>query len=377
MKIEQSRWRAGRGWSSPPARDGHFAQVAFVFGGGAAMTDAGPLEDVRRAFPEAILFGCSAAGAIEGTSVADDTLLVTALTMESSSARLAVATIARPSESRAAGASLGAALPAEGLVHVIALADGLRVNGSALAEGLADALPAGVGISGGLAADDDRFRHTLVVAGRDAAERRVAALGFYGPRLTVRCGTGGGWDPFGPERRISRAEGNTLYELDGKSALALYRRYLGEDAGGLPAAGLRFPLSVRPRGGDGVVRSLLAIDESHDGLVFAGDMPVGHHARLMKANVDRLVDGAQAAADAAAGPPGGKAPQLALLVSCVGRKLVLRGRVEEEIEAVRDALGTSPALAGYYSYGEMAPARSGGRCELHNQTMTVTTFLEV
>jgi hypothetical protein len=60
----------------------------------------------------------------------------------------------------------------------------------------------------------------------------------------------------------------------------------------------------------------------------------------------------------------------------VGRKLILGDRIEEEVEAVRDVLGPSAALAGYYSYGEVSPFRPGARCELHNQTMTITTFSE-
>jgi len=40
----------------------------------------------------------------------------------------------------------------------------------------------------------------------------------------------GGWDPFGPERLITKSKENILYELDGQSALELYKKYLGEHA---------------------------------------------------------------------------------------------------------------------------------------------------
>jgi hypothetical protein len=206
---------------------------------------------------------------------------------------------------------------------------------------------------------------------------RVAAIGFYGSRLKVGYGSLGGWDPFGPERLITRSSGNILYELDGQPALPLYKKYLGEHAAGLPATGLLFPLSVRTTHEQGeVVRTILAIDEAQQSMTFAGDMPKGAYARLMKANFDRLIDGAHGAAKTSYESIGSSSADLAILISCVGRKLVLKQRTEEEIEAVRQVLGDRTVLAGFYSYGEICPSAPNANCALHNQTMTITTFSE-
>jgi hypothetical protein len=187
----------------------------------------------------------------------------------------------------------------------------------------------------------------------------------------------GGWDPFGPERLITRSSGNILFELDGRSALDLYKLYLGDHAAELPASGLLFPLSLRTREGDaGVVRTILAVDEESSSMTFAGDVPEGGYVRLMKANFDRLIDGAMGAARTSAGAAGVGTPDLALLISCVGRKMVLGQRVEEEVEGVREVLGEGTVLTGFYSYGEISPFTPSARCELHNQTMTITTFSE-
>jgi hypothetical protein len=195
--------------------------------------------------------------------------------------------------------------------------------------------------------------------------------------LKVGYGSLGGWDSFGPERVITRSKGNILYELDNKSALELYKTYLGEHAQGLPATGLLFPLSVRANQQDtGVVRTILAVNEEDQSMTFAGDMPQGAYARLMKANADRLIDGSMAAARTSYQALTGSSPELAILISCVGRKLVLKQRIEEELEGVREVLGPLPALTGFYSYGEISPFIPDARCELHNQTMTITTFLE-
>jgi hypothetical protein len=206
------------------------------------------------------------------------------------------------------------------------------------------------------------------------AERRSVLLGFYGDRLRVGWSSMGGWDPFGPERLITRSRGNVLYELDGQSALTLYKRYLGEHAAGLPATGLLFPLSVRsPENGPAVVRTILSVDESAGSITFAGDMPTGHVARLMKANFDRLIDGAHDAARQGTERLG-RQSQLAFLVSCAGRRMVLQQRTEEELEAVHEVVRGAPTL-GFYSLGELSPSGLTG-CELHNQTMTITAFTE-
>jgi hypothetical protein len=200
---------------------------------------------------------------------------------------------------------------------------------------------------------------------------------LYGSRLKVGFASLGGWDPFGTERLITRSRGNVLYEMDGRSALGLYRKYLGEHADGLPATGLLFPLSVRTRAADTpVVRTILSIDEKDQSLTFAGDVPEGSYARLMKANFDRLIDGAVGAARTSYQAGGSTTPDLALLISCVGRKLLLKQRIEEEVEGVRDVLGGSAVLTGFYSYGEISPFTPGAKCELHNQTMTITTLSE-
>ena len=289
-------------------------------------------------------------------------------------------------DSRHAGEFLARALPhsvaaPEGgpedkLAHVLVLSDGLTVNGSDLVRGLIEHLPEGVAITGGLAGDGARFGETLVFTGEGPERGAIAAIGLYGSRLKIGFGSLGGWDPFGPERLVTRSKGNVLFELDGRPALALYKQYLGEHAKGLPATGLLFPLSVRALPGDTpLVRTILAVDEHEQTMTFAGDVPEGARVRLTKSNVDRLVDGAVGAAQASR-PAGAAAPDLAILISCVGRKLVLKQRVEEEVEGVRDVLGERALLTGFYSYGEIAPFSAGERSELHNQTMTITTFIE-
>jgi hypothetical protein len=275
------------------------------------------------------------------------------------------------------GEHLAEALLKDDLVHVFLLSDGLKINGSDLVRGLTSRLPTHVSVTGGLAGDGARFSETYVVWNGRPERDIVAAIGFYGSRLKVGYGSFGGWDPFGPERLVTRARGNVLYEMDGKSALGLYKTYLGDQAKDLPASGLLFPLSLHIGKNDRpVVRTLLSINEADQSMTFAGDVPEGMFARLMKANFDRLIDGAVEAAKLSYAILDSQSPDLAILISCVGRKLILKQRIEEEVEGVREILGAQTPLAGFYSYGELCPFTRGARCDLHNQTMTITALSE-
>lgn len=375
MLIEQLQWTQAEGWSVTRAAPTVDPQLVLYFGAHTGLEQAVPV--LRERYPGARLLGCSTAGEICGTRVLDDSVVVTAIQFEHSTIQTAYRSIPDADDSAAVGAQLATDLCPTGLVHVFVLAKGLDINGSELVLGLRENLPADVAVTGGLAADGARFLHTSVCLDGVATDGGVVAVGLYGERLRVGYGSMGGWDQFGPERLVTRSEGNVLYELDGSSALDLYKRYLGPHADELPASGLLFPLSIRSEDGtDGVVRTILGIDNDAGSLIFAGDLPQGSYTRLMKANVDRLIDGAHGAAGASYEAMGSSSPDLAILISCVGRKLVLKQRVEEEVESVKEVLGDDTVLSGFYSYGEIAPFATSVKCELHNQTMTITTFSE-
>lgn len=374
MQVQQRRWTRQAGWQTRSGPTSPIdASLVLVFGGSERLAAADWNGDLSRVYPGAHVVSMTTAGEVSGTEVTDDSVVATAVSFDSTRLEVVAAELTHRGESYDVGAALGRALPPEGLRHVLVFSEGLLVNGSALARGLREHLPAGVGATGGLAADGARMRRTLVGLDELPREGRIALVGLYGASLECRFGSQGGWDPFGPERRVTRSAANVVYELDGRSALSLYREYLGEHAAGLPSTGLLFPLALLLADGRTLVRTLLSIDESAESVTFAGDVPEGSIARLMHASFDRLVDGALVAGRRASQR---EAPGLALLVSCVGRKLVLGPRAEEEVEAVRDALGPDTTMAGFYSNGELCPFADRTECELHNQTMTVTTFTE-
>ena len=373
MKVQQCRWSEDGEWAGPPHDAA--AQLVLVFGDRATITSPALGADLAARWPAAIIMGCSTAGQICGTEVFDAGLAATEIRFAHTALRVASAPVTAAG-SAAAGAELAQALDGPDLVHVVVLSEGLDVNGEALVRGLGERLPVAVSVTGGLSADGEHFQETVVLSGGLPRRNLVTAVGLYGSSLNVGCGSVGGWDSFGPERQITKSQGNVLYELDGQSALALYKRYLGEHASDLPASGLLFPLSLRTRDASApVVRTILSVNDADQSLTFAGNVPVGGYVRLMKANFDRLIDGAVGAGRISADALGTPVA-LALLISCVGRRMVLRQRVEEEVEGVRDIVGRDAVITGFYSYGEISPFTPSARCELHNQTMTVTTFSE-
>lgn len=379
MKIEQKKWTEKNGWSGSSA-DGikDSAQLVFVFGDRGILENGSRLNEIKNFYPKAHILGCSTSGEIIGTEVMDGSVVITAVFFERTELEFTSVAINDMKDSFKCGEYLAGILSKRGLKHVMVLSDGLKVNGSGLAEGLTSKLPSDVAVTGGLAGDQALFKETLVFLDALPETNTIAAVGFYGDNISIGYGSMGGWDSFGSDRVVTKARGNILYELDKKPALELYKKYLGDEARGLPATALLFPLSLRLKEKDkSLVRTVLSIDEKDGSMIFAGDVPEGASVRLMKANFERLINGAAGAARLCAEVCVNQPPDLAILISCVGRKLVLKQRIEEEVEAVRDVLGETVYMTGFYSYGEMCPVSPDvKKCELHNQTMTITTFCE-
>lgn len=378
MKIEQKKWQGGAWKTLTTTPLPQAPQLVLVFGASALVKEAKTFDDVKSQYPESHIIMMSTAGEILDTSVSDDSLSLTAIYFEKTTIQTVSTMISDTTESKTAGEKLAKLLPTEKLVHVMVFSDGLKVNGTALVEGMTGALPPTVALTGGLVGDGSDFKHTYVGLDTTPSEGKIVAIGLYGENLKVSYGSMGGWDPFGPERVITKAKDNVLFELDGKPALSIYKEYLGDKAKELPSSGLLFPLSLTLPGKEGdaqVVRTILGVNEADQSMTFAGTMPEGVKAQLMKANFERLVSGASGAASMI--KETNAVAELALLISCVGRKLVLKDRIEEETEAIREVFGPATALAGFYSYGEISPMTpTKNQCELHNQTMTITTFAE-
>ncbi|TXF85972.1 histidine kinase [Neolewinella aurantiaca] len=354
------------------------ADLVLGFGLKALMEKAGTYTFLREQFPNAVIGLSSSAGEVYDMEVYDENLALLTISFDKTTLRHQAINIQDSPDSFSAGADVVKNLMADDLQHILILSDGSLVNGSELVKGIQSIIPDHVSITGGLAGDGADFDYTLVGLNEPPTRGRILAIGFYGKNLRVAHGSFGGWEPFGLERTVTKSSGNELFEVGGKNALSVYKEYLGKYASELPGSALLFPLSIRIQDGDGyLVRTILSIDEEKSSMTFAGDLPEGSKVRFMKANTDRLIDAASVAANTCLASFDQFKPQVALLVSCLGRKLVLANRVDEEVEAVAQVLGEDTVIGGYYSYGEISPYQKGGPCELHNQTMTITCMQEI
>ncbi len=378
MELHVFQYDQKQQWSVPflPPIDSQ-RTLLLLFGSSRFVDSVDPVRELIDEYPQSAVIGCSTAGEILGAQIFDESLSVAIVRFDHTNLKMASAPAGSPDDSFKAGQDIAQQLHDSSLKSILVLSDGLRVNGSELVRGLNSHVSSSVVVTGGLAGDGDRFRQTWVLQDRRPQPGFVTAVGFYGNHIRVGHGSKGGWDLFGPERCVTKAKGNVLFELDGRPALQLYKKYLGDRAAGLPATGLLFPLALRADQSDSksLVRTILAVNEGDQSLTFAGDIPEGSFAQLMKANFDRLVQGASEAATTTKLSTDDDSCTLAIAISCVGRRLVLGGRTEEETEATLEVLPKGTQQIGFYSYGEISPY-AAGTCDLHNQTMTLTTLSE-
>jgi hypothetical protein len=380
MKITQLHYQSG-GWNGSSANNGvdaSKAQLVLVFGAGAVVSNQDVYDHVKESFPAASIISCSTAGEILSEQVYDDTAVVTAIELEKATVKCVLQKVTRNVNSYETGKLIMQQLNEANLASVLVLSEGSFINGSELVSGLNELNAKQIPVTGGLAGDAARFEKTQVGLNAPASEGNIVAIGFYGDNLKVGHSSFGGWDEFGKERVITKSEKNVLYEIDGESALDLYKAYLGPYVEELPGSALLFPLSMRSDdSGKNLVRTILTIDEEKKTMTFAGNLPQGSRVRLMKANFEKIIEGSSIAASKSVDNNNKENPELAILISCVGRKLILQDRTGEEVQAVRNIFGESTSITGFYSYGEISPFNPQTNCELHNQTMTITTFSEV
>ncbi|MEC4003996.1 FIST N-terminal domain-containing protein [Flavobacterium sp. SUN052] len=377
MKVIQAFKKIDQSWKYLKPKEVLNNPLVLVFANRMLLEQTEIIDNIRKEFPyEHIVFG-STSGEIIEANVFDDSIVVTAIEFEKSTFEIRTENVLNHNkDAKKMGEILYDKMPKENLKHLFVISEGSFVNGSSLIEGLEKNIQNSVPISGGMCGDDAKFEKTLASYKENPKEGEVVLIGFYGETLEISFSSFGGWSTFGPERIITKSDANILYEIDDQPALDLYKKYLGDKADQLPQASLLYPLNVTMEGRtQAVVRTILGIDNDNLSMTLAGDVPVNAKVQLMMASVDGIVEGAKTAAKLAI-QNRVKQPELAILISCVGRKLVMNQRVEEEIEEVQNIVGKNVAITGFYSYGEMAPFTENTFCELHNQTMTLTLLSE-
>jgi len=347
--------------------------IVFVFADFQVLKDYDHISLLKKIYPNAHIVGSSTAGNILDETVSEYPAVATAISFDKGKIAINCSVI-NPENLHDDAKALIDNLEQENLQHVFVLAQGLKIDGSKFVEGLNS--ERNITVTGGLAGDSYAFEDTFVTTDKLSGNNIAVAIGFYGDSLHIGIGCKAGWEEFGAKRVVTKAIGNVVYEIDNKPALELYKMYLGEYIKDLPASGLLFPLSIKTDKNDKneVIRVMMGINKDGS-IIFAGDVPQGSEVRLMKTNIENLVDGAALVANSIS--PYNSKRSLTLAVSCSGRRSVLKQLVDEEIEIMQNILGDNSQMIGFYSYGEIAPFSNDLlNCKLHNQTMTITTIYE-
>jgi hypothetical protein len=377
MKTLQLKKHKNKDWEYLTNKELLIEPLVLIFGNRYLLEESNVLNDVRSIFPDGHLVFGSTSGDITKNVVDDNSITITAIEFEKSHFEIKTSNILDTDlDSYKTGKNLVNQFSKDGLKHVFVVSDGSFINGSQLTKGMNAASENNMLITGGLCGDAARFERTLASYNENPKPGEIVAIGFYGDTFESSFSIHGGWTPFGPERIVTKSQDNVLFELDGKPALDLYKKYLGDKSNELPGAALLYPLNVKSENEEqSFVRTILNIDEEQNTMILAGDIPENSIVQLMMTNVDNIANASELAAKQALAKRKNQ-PQLALLISCIGRKLVLDQRVEEEVEEVAAILGKETTICGFYSYGEIAPFNLEINCQLHNQTMTITLISE-
>ena len=334
-----------------------------------------PFQEIIEAYPHSLIMGASTAGTIYMDTIEEESCSVTVAKFTQTKLKLVTTSVKTMADSFEAGKHLGAALQDESLKHIFTLSNGLHTNGSELVGGLDASFKTQIPVSGALAGDNGSFEATWVITGKKIDPHGITALGFYGDKFRMSASFKDGLDIFGIQRLVTKSKANVLYELDGKPALEIYKKYLGPQAENLPLSALSFPLSIETDEEHNITRTILAVNFDDNSMTFAGDIPEGSYVSFMKANLDRVITGANQAAKELDFTEHNDEQILSIAISCIGRKAILKQRAEEELEAVLEQMPKNTLQIGMYSFGEISPA--GNKCcELHNQTMTLTAIWE-
>ncbi|MFM1771769.1 MAG: hypothetical protein RLZZ71_911 [Bacteroidota bacterium] len=373
MKTEQLQWTVNEDWDISNIQLKN-AQLVLVFAGIDVIDNCKYYESLSVAYPQSDIVLVSTSGEIHGNEMFENSASATAIYFENTPIRISTKENTAGKDAELIGMEITKDLLQDDLKHILLFSEGGHMNGDHLVAGISKNLPKHIAVTGGLAGDSARFSKTMMGLNNTVSENLVVAIGVYGNAIEVGYGSNDGWDLFGPLRLVTKAEENVLYDLDDTNALELYKKYLGDRANELPGAALLFPICILKPDGTKLVRTILSINEENQSMVFAGNVPVGSKVQFMMANFDRVIDSASNAA-LKSRIHENENPDLTIMVSCVGRKLVMQNRTEEEIEAVADTYNDESTFCGFYSNGEICPSTDGVN-SLHNQTMTITTLKE-
>ncbi len=328
------------------------------------------LKDLRTVFTkyDIEIFGATSSGEITNDEIHEESIVVMLLDINRDAFRLNIfdgegKTSYQVGQSAAEWAKTVYDNPA-----IMVMTAGIFTNGDEIVNGITDTMDRQVPLFGGRSGDDLRLQETLVFNASQAISNGVVALIFDQNTIDLQGIAVSGWKGIGTPKTITKAEGNTLYEIDNEPVIEVYNKYLniGDDL----QLALEYPLLLIRDDGTFVMRVPGALNEDKS-MVYGGTMPEGSKVRFSMPPGSEVIDYAiEQMSEFHQQIPKSDA---IVLYSCKARHMALGPMVEDEISAVHK-LWEVP-MVGFFTYGEIGPVPQG-RCDFHNHTLVPVLIKE-
>jgi hypothetical protein len=341
--------------------------------------------------PEVIIFGGSTAGEISQHGPSMSPSVVVMLIATSDDISMSHAHVTKANENpEAKGEELGALLAAtvnENSKLALMLGDGLTVNPSAILRGLSRVLPQ-LPIAGGSAGDDGKYKQTFQYSPEGVLSSSVGMVVLHGA-LNYAVGVRHGWNAISGPKKVTKASGTVIQEIDNKPAIALYEEFIGAEQAAtlkevtLATLALSYPLGIKDStSGEMLLRAPFYVDATGS-ITCGGEVLEGSEVQLMMGTKESAVDAARHSAEQALAALG-TTPKAAIIFSCHVRDTLYASREQskKEIDAIQEVIGHTVPLAGFYTYAEQAPINDANynikMCNNvnHNETIVIVLLGE-
>jgi len=319
------------------------------------------LSELTLFLPDAVIIGSTTDGEIMNGKVSTGKVVLSFTQFEHTT--LKAAAVEHKVNGYYSGQYLATELIGKDSKLLIAFADGLHTNGEEFLSGI-DSVNDEILVAGGHAADNGNFIETLVFTKEHIFTNGAVGVTLNSKHLHVHTDYSFNWRPMGHELTITKAEGNRVYTIDGKSAVDIYAHYLGDAiAEGLPFIGIEFPLIVNRNGSD---ISRASIRKEDDGsLIVGGNLFTGEKVRIGYGDSKEILKQSKEILDSTSQKPS----EVIFVYTCSTRKYFMGDEVEVEIHPLQKIAPVS----GFFTYGEFF---TSNKKELFNQTMTLVSLSE-
>jgi len=344
------------------------------------------LKAVREATGGAPLCGCSAEGVIAGGEADESNFAVAVMAISSDQLRFSHGMVTGLKEDPAqAGRAIAEAIQPKVSSDTLALflfPDGITVNFDRLLAGLEGQLNLDrlLPLVGGTAGDNLVMERTYQYYNDQVVSDGVAWALLSGG-AQIAWAVNHACVPVGVEYKVTRCEGNVIYEIDGKPALEVLKDYLTEDEiEDWARAVLTFQFGFKVPGhmqdyDEYVIRGMLGgKDDATGSVTIPTEVSEGTGIWLTRRDYEKLVNGVERAAEEIKAQLGEDPARLVFQFDCAGRgKIFLREQQKLGLlETLRGQIGPDVPWLGFYTFGEIAPV--GEHNHFHNYTVVFTVI---